>query len=143
MSSFQTRHAASLRRNHSRRKTQHAEVWLCRHVFRRPNDNFLRIQRAANQASNCHRKQKPRLAARFLLEEGITYRSFNMTDLYGKNLCNAGGYGRAAFGKNFSQPFDLCAHAAKFFFNALIATVNVVNAVENGFAFGNQGSNHQ
>ena len=48
-----------------------------------------------------------------------------------------------AFGEHFADALDLGAHAAKFFFNALITAINVINAVENGFAFGDESSNHQ
>jgi hypothetical protein len=43
-----------------------------------------------------------------------------------------------ALRKEFSDAADLGANAPQFFFDALVAPVNVVYAVNNGFAFGNE-----
>jgi hypothetical protein len=41
--------------------------------------------------------------------------------------------------KNISQPADLCADSPKLLLNALIAAVDVIDAVEDSFTFGNHG----
>src|SRR5260370_2207198 len=38
---------------------------------------------------------------------------------------------------------DLRANATNFFFSTLIAAINVVDAIENGFAIGDKSGNHQ
>src|SRR5262245_59797756 len=54
---------------------------------------------------------------------------------------NAGSGG--AFGQDFADAANLCADALELLFNPLIATVDVVNAVENGLAISHEGRDHE
>ena len=40
-------------------------------------------------------------------------------------------------------PFDLCAQLHEFFFYALVAAIDVINAVDQGFALRDQTRQHQ
>lgn len=48
------------------------------------------------------------------------------------------GSGLFCFAENISDAANLCADAAQFLFDALIAAINVIHAIDNGFALGNQ-----
>src|SRR6202171_1275007 len=49
------------------------------------------------------------------------------------------GQRRGSFsGKHFANPSDLRAYAAQLFFDPLVATVNVVDAIQNRLAVGDQ-----
>src|SRR5437016_5957996 len=52
-------------------------------------------------------------------------------------------WGWRAFGEHLAYAADLSAYAAKFFFDAFIATVDVIYAVDDGFAIRNQCSQNQ
>src|SRR5581483_3617289 len=51
--------------------------------------------------------------------------------------------GNGLLGENLSNSSDLRTHAAQLLLDMLVATVNVVDAVHNGLAVGNQRSQHQ
>jgi hypothetical protein len=54
---------------------------------------------------------------------------------------NSGSSG--APGQDLTNAANLCANAFQLFFNALIAAVNVIDAVDDGFTVGDEGGDDQ
>jgi hypothetical protein len=53
------------------------------------------------------------------------------------------GRRRCTLGKNFSDTADLRAYSTQFLLDVLVAPVNMVNPVDDGFAVGHQSRQHQ
>ena len=53
------------------------------------------------------------------------------------------GGGLFRFAEHVADAANLCADAAKFFFDALIAAIDVIHAVDDCFALGDQSCQHQ
>ena len=58
-------------------------------------------------------------------------------------ICNRLDRHRDSLWQYFANALDLPAHAAQLFFNSFVAAIDVVNAINDGLAFRNQGRQHQ
>jgi hypothetical protein len=53
------------------------------------------------------------------------------------------GGGSGFLGKDFTDASDLCSDGAQLLFDVFIAAIDVVHAIDDGFAIGDQGSQYQ